>query len=113
MMAEAICFECVVAAARARGRPQPSQPHQEQRQAPPPQRPGPKREEIEAALKTIGLDTTATWEEVESAYKKLLVRYHPDRKRTEVGKEKAEAKFKKVRSAYDTLKAMHERRAAA
>lgn len=109
--AEAVCFECVGVAARARG--QTFRHDQQQQQAPPPQqKPSPRREEIEAALKTLGLEKTASWEEVETAYKSLLRKHHPDRKRTEDGKAKATERFKRVRTAYDALKSMHERKAA-
>ena len=49
---------------------------------------------------TLGLERTATTEEIKKAYRKLARKYHPD-----VSKEpNAEEKFKEVAEAYETLK---------
>jgi curved DNA-binding protein len=49
---------------------------------------------------TLGLEKSATADEIKAAYRKLARKYHPD-----VSKEKdAEAKFKDVAEAYQTLK---------
>ena len=48
----------------------------------------------------LGLERTATTEEIKKAYRKLARKYHPD-----VSKEaNAEEKFKEVSEAYETLK---------
>ena len=48
----------------------------------------------------LGLQKTASADEIKAAYRKLARKYHPD-----VSKEKdAEAKFKEVSEAYQTLK---------
>ncbi len=50
--------------------------------------------------KTLGIDRTATAEELKRVYRKLARKYHPD-----VSKEKnAEEKFKAVQEAYEVLK---------
>ncbi len=64
-----------------------------------------------AHLKTLGLKDPADWEEIEAEYKALLKKWHPDR--AAPGKrEAAEAKFKKVRVAYDWLQANKDRKVA-
>lgn len=55
---------------------------------------------------TLGLSKDkATPEEVKRAYKKLALKWHPDRQRsaTDTQRKAAEAKFKEVAEAYDTL----------
>jgi len=48
----------------------------------------------------------SSWAQVESAYKDLLVRYHPDRNPQD--RHAAEVRFKEVRVAFDLLKKAHE-----
>ncbi len=50
---------------------------------------------------TLGVSKTADEKELKSAYRKLAMKYHPDQNQ---GDEKAEAKFKEISVAYDTLK---------
>jgi curved DNA-binding protein len=55
----------------------------------------------------LGLEKTASADEIKAAYRKLARKYHPD-----VSKEKdAEAKFKEVAEAYQTLKDAEKRAA--
>lgn len=49
----------------------------------------------------LGVEKTASTEEIKKAYKKLALKYHPDRNLN--NKDAAEEKFKKVSSAYDVL----------
>jgi len=48
----------------------------------------------------LGVEKTATAEEIKSAYRKLAKQYHPDRNK---GDKKAEEKFKDIGEAYDVL----------
>ena len=48
----------------------------------------------------LGLDTSAGEEEIKKAYKKLAMKYHPDRN---PGDAAAETKFKEVKEAYEML----------
>ena len=48
----------------------------------------------------MGVSRTATGDEIHKAYRKLAMKYHPDRN---PGNEEAAIQFKKVQEAYDTL----------
>ena len=50
---------------------------------------------------TLGLSKGASDSEIKSAYRKMAMKYHPDRNQ---GKTDAEKKFKEVRKAYEVLK---------
>lgn len=51
--------------------------------------------------KILGVERTATAEEIKTAYKKMAIRYHPDRN---PGDKEAEEKFKAAAEAYDVLR---------
>ena len=55
--------------------------------------------------KTLGVEKTATQEELAKAYKKKAFLYHPDRQfdKSEAEKKEAEEKFKEVNEAYEVL----------
>ena len=48
----------------------------------------------------LGVSAGATLEEIKKAYRKLALRYHPDKN---PGDDEAEAKFIEINEAYDTL----------
>ena len=50
--------------------------------------------------KILGVDKNATPEQIKSAYKKVAIKYHPDRN---PGDKEAEAKFKEANEAYEVL----------
>lgn len=50
---------------------------------------------------TLSVSRTASGDEIKKAYRKLAMRYHPDRN---PGDEDAEKKFKEISAAYDVLK---------
>ena len=48
----------------------------------------------------LGLDKNASEDDIKKAYRKLAIKYHPDRN---PGDKKAEEKFKEAAEAYDVL----------
>lgn len=51
--------------------------------------------------KILGVEKTATADEIKRAYKKVAIKYHPDRN---PGDKAAEEKFKEAAEAYDVLR---------
>ena len=51
--------------------------------------------------KILGVERTATADEIKRAYKKVAIKYHPDRN---PGNKEAEEKFKQAAEAYDVLR---------
>lgn len=58
--------------------------------------------------KVLGLDSTATDEEIKKAYRRLAMKYHPDKVEGlgEEVKKNAEAQFREINEAYETLKTL-------
>jgi len=54
----------------------------------------------ESFYQVLGVAETATQDEIKKAYRKLAVKYHPDKNR---GDQKAEDRFKQISEAYDVL----------
>ncbi|MFM8301293.1 MAG: DnaJ domain-containing protein, partial [Gemmatimonadota bacterium] len=50
---------------------------------------------------TLGVDKTASDDDIKKAYRKLAMQYHPDRNG---GSKEAEEKFKEITEAYDVLR---------
>ncbi len=55
---------------------------------------------LEDLYKSLGVDRSATSEEIKKAYRALAFKYHPDRN---AGDKEAEEKFKQVNAAYSVL----------
>eukprot|EP00922_Rhytidocystis_sp_ex-Travisia-forbesii_P061025 GHVS01090504.1.p1 GENE.GHVS01090504.1~~GHVS01090504.1.p1 ORF type:complete len:345 (+),score=39.97 GHVS01090504.1:267-1301(+) len=53
--------------------------------------------------KILGVDKSATDDELKKAYRKLAMKWHPDKHTTEADKKKAEDMFKDIAEAYDVL----------
>ncbi|MDR0678520.1 MAG: molecular chaperone DnaJ [Holosporaceae bacterium] len=51
--------------------------------------------------KILGVSESATDEEIKKAYRKMAIKFHPDKNK---GDKEAESKFKSVNEAYETLK---------
>ena len=64
------------------------------------------RQQADSAYKVLGIEPTATDDEVRRAYKKMALKYHPDKVATlgEDVQKAAEEKFKKVQQAYEQIK---------
>jgi len=60
--------------------------------------------EIDQARKILGLAEYATLKDIEEAYRKLALKYHPDKCKDEK-KDECEEKFKKIAHAKDLLAA--------
>jgi molecular chaperone DnaJ len=58
----------------------------------------------------LGVPKNASDDEIKKAYRKLAMKYHPDRNQGDAGKE-AEAKFKEAKEAYEMLSAAEKRAA--
>ncbi len=60
----------------------------------------------DSSYKVLGIEPTATDDEVRKAYKRMALKYHPDKVATlgEDVQKAAEEKFKKVQQAYDKIK---------
>lgn len=56
---------------------------------------------------TLGVSKTASAEEIKKAFRKLALKYHPDRNQ---GNKKAEARFKEISEAYEVLSDSDKRR---
>lgn len=53
----------------------------------------------------LGLEDLASFEEVKVAYRKMVLKYHPDKRGEEVSEEEAAIKFREIKRAFDTIKA--------
>jgi lysophospholipase L1-like esterase/curved DNA-binding protein CbpA len=70
-------------------------------------------DDIEAALKVLGLAISATDDEINHAYRDLAMVWHPDRFPTDSRiRRKAEEKFKTINKAYELIKRSHYHRMA-
>lgn len=62
-------------------------------------------------LQVLGLQESATEEEIRKRYKKLAKEWHPDKQRDPERKAKAQEKFIEIQQAYDTLSSIQAKRA--
>lgn len=57
----------------------------------------------------LGVDEEATWEQVRKAYRKMILKSHPDKKDASVTEHEANTKFRDVQRAFETIKAQREK----
>ena len=57
--------------------------------------------EVKDYYRILGVDKSATQDQIKSAYRKLAMKYHPDKTK---GDPKSEEKFKEVNESYEVLK---------
>jgi len=60
--------------------------------------------EIDEARKILGLGESATLQEIKDAYRKLVLKYHPDRSKSTDKRHDTEM-FRKITAAYDIVMA--------
>jgi hypothetical protein len=105
---EAICFLCVAEARAQSRRRRPSQAAAsdaaDEEVA---------RRELQRARKVLGVKAADNWQLIQSKYKQLSFKFHPDRHRTPAAKQNAAEKFKEVQWAYKLLDAERTKREAA
>lgn len=53
---------------------------------------------------TLELEDGATYEEVKAAYRKMVLKYHPDKREDGVTEEEANLKFREVKRAFELIK---------
>jgi len=59
--------------------------------------------DIDRARKILGLGKTASMEDIKSSYRKLSLKYHPDRYNSSPEKKEYEEKIKEINSSYKIL----------
>jgi len=103
--ADAVCEECVSAVREY---------YAAQAGVPPGPPPAPSMSAKEhAALKVLKLPKTATWEEIRKRYRALIVKHNADRPQPEKTRAANTVRLKAINAAYEILRAVHERKAAA
>lgn len=109
---QAVCHDCVrgvVGTKEDQKRARAAQ-HRQQRAERATRRPD-ADEQLVAALKELGLERGAAWDDVKAAYRYLALKHHPDRAKSPSAKSKATEKLAKINAAFSTLKAHYERAA--
>lgn len=61
------------------------------------------REKFEKYLKVLGLEAGVSLKEIKSAYKKMVLKHHPDRQTDPIAKKSANEKLKKINEAREFL----------
>jgi DnaJ like chaperone protein len=51
----------------------------------------------------LGIEDGASINEVRTAYRKLVLKYHPDKREAHISEEEANHKFREIKRAFDTI----------
>ena len=110
--AEAVCFECVsgVVGTKVDQKRMREQQKFRRRAEKATRKPG-ADERLVVALKELGLEKGAAYEDVKAAHRYLVLKHHPDRVKSDAAKERAGEKLKKINAAFAVLKTHYERAA--
>ena len=52
----------------------------------------------------LGVDEDATFEQVKIAYRKMVLKFHPDKRAEEISEEEASIKFREIKRAFEMIK---------
>ena len=52
----------------------------------------------------LGLEEEVSWEEVKAAYRKMVLKFHPDKRADNVSEEEAGLKFREIKRAFELIK---------
>ena len=52
----------------------------------------------------LGLEEDSTWEEVKAVYRKMVLKFHPDKRVDDISEEEASSKFREIKRAFELIK---------
>jgi DnaJ like chaperone protein len=52
----------------------------------------------------LGVEEEVSWEELKAAYRKMVLKFHPDKRADNVSEEEASLKFREIKRAFELLK---------
>jgi DnaJ like chaperone protein len=55
-------------------------------------------------FKVLGIDEDATPAQIRTAYRKMVLKYHPDKREAHVSEKEANLKFREIKRAYEVIK---------
>lgn len=58
--------------------------------------------------KLLGIDDECSMEEVRVAYRKMVLKHHPDKREAHISEEEASVKFRQIQHAFETIKKLRE-----
>ena len=52
----------------------------------------------------LGVKEDSTFEQVKTAYRKMVLKFHPDRREAQIPEEEADLRFREIQRAFETIK---------